>query len=79
MICGCPVIVSHAAPMPEVCGDAALYCDPDRPDTVAANIRLLMTDDVLRAKLIARGSERVRQFSWERSASKVLEIAEQQA
>jgi glycosyltransferase involved in cell wall biosynthesis len=79
MICGCPVIVSHAAPMPEVCGDAALYCDPDRPDTVAANIRLLMADDVLRAKLIARGSERVRQFSWERSASKVLEIAEQQA
>jgi len=79
MACGCPVIASRAASMPEVCEDAALYCDPDRPETVATNIRLLMTDQALRAKLIARGSERVRLFSWHRSASKLLETAERQA
>jgi glycosyltransferase involved in cell wall biosynthesis len=79
MACGCPVIASRAASMPEICGDAALYCDPDRPDTVAANIRLVMTDPALRIKLIASGAERARLFSWERSASKLLEIAQRQA
>ena len=79
MACDCPVIASRAASMPEVCGDAALYCDPDRPDTVAATIRLLMTDPALRIKLIASGAERVRLFSWEGSASKLLEIAQRKA
>src|SRR6187397_1707069 len=31
MACGCPVIVSRAASLPEVCGDAAIYCDPTNP------------------------------------------------
>ena len=79
MACDCPVIASRAASMPEVCGDAALYCDPDRPDTVAANIRLLMTDPALRTKLITSGTERARLFSWERSASKLLEIVQRKA
>jgi glycosyltransferase involved in cell wall biosynthesis len=79
MACDCPVIASRAASMPEVCGDAALYCDPDRPDTVAANIRLLMTDPALRTKLITSGTERARLFSWEGSASKLLEIAQRKA
>lgn len=75
MVCGCPVITSHATSMPEVCGDAALYCDPDRPDTIATSIRLLITDPALRIKLIASGTERARLFSWEDSARKLLEIA----
>ena len=79
MACGCPVIASRSASMPEVCGDAALYCDPDRPDTVAASIRLVMTDPDLRTKLITRGIQRAQLFSWESSAKKLLEIAERQA
>ncbi|MEO0855017.1 MAG: glycosyltransferase family 1 protein, partial [Cyanobacteria bacterium J06648_11] len=35
MSCGCPVIVSQAASLPEVCGDAALYCDPHDPGDIA--------------------------------------------
>jgi glycosyltransferase involved in cell wall biosynthesis len=79
MACGCPVIASRAASMPEVCADAVLYCDPDRPETVAANIRLLMTDQALRVRLIAKGNDRARLFSWKRSAGTLLEIAERQA
>jgi hypothetical protein len=63
--------------MPEVCGDAALYCDPDCSDTVAINIRSVMIDPQLRSKLIARGIERARLFSWEHSAMKLLDLAEQ--
>jgi glycosyltransferase involved in cell wall biosynthesis len=79
MVCGCPVIASHAASMPEICGDAALLCDPDRPDAFAANIQSLMTDPALRLELIARGTERARLFSWERSASQLLQTALLQA
>lgn len=78
MVCGCPVIASHAASMPEICGDAALYCDPNRPDTIAAGIEQLMNDPALRIKMIATGTERARLFSWERSATQLLEIAQQQ-
>ena len=28
MAVGCPVLVSNLASLPEVCGDAALYCNP---------------------------------------------------
>ncbi|MBS0221084.1 MAG: glycosyltransferase family 4 protein [Proteobacteria bacterium] len=79
MACGCPVIASRAASMPEVCGDATLYCDPDKPDTVIAGIRLMMTDPALRTRLIENGIKQARLFSWERSASKLLEVAEAQA
>lgn len=79
MVCGCPVIASHAASMPEICGEAALYCDPERPETVAASIERVMTDSTLRLKLIASGTERARLFSWERSASQLLEIAQRLA
>jgi glycosyltransferase involved in cell wall biosynthesis len=65
--------------MPEVCGDAALYCDPDCPDTIAAHIRRLMADPAQRAELIARGATRAGLFSWESSARKLFEIARSQA
>jgi glycosyltransferase involved in cell wall biosynthesis len=29
--CGCPVFASNRAPMPEICGDGAVYFDPMRP------------------------------------------------
>jgi len=79
MACGCPVVTSRAASMPEVCGDAALYCDPDRPETVEGNIRLVVADATLRTKLIASGLERARLFSWEASARKLLDLACQEA
>ncbi|HBN05265.1 MAG TPA: glycosyltransferase family 1 protein, partial [Bacteroidales bacterium] len=32
---GCPVITSNTTSMPEVGGDAALYCDPYLPQSIA--------------------------------------------
>lgn len=75
MACMCPVITARTASMPEVCGDAALYCDPDSPETLAAHIRRLMTTPALRNDLIARGAERVRHYSWEGSGRKLLDLA----
>ena len=41
MAAGCPVIASSAASIPEICGDAALYCDPHSSEDIAGKIRLL--------------------------------------
>lgn len=76
MACGCPVIVSNAASLPEVCGDAALYCNPYSPDDIAAKICLLMADSGLREELRQKGLERAKQFSWEKCARETFAIIE---
>ena len=74
MACGCPVITSNAASLPEVCGDAALYCDPYSPEDIAAKIALLMSDEALRDSLHKKGLARARQFTWEQTARQTLEV-----
>lgn len=68
MMCGCPVVVSHAASLPEVCGDAAVYCDPNDPADIARGIAVVMGNEALRNSMKSRGYQRARGFTWERSA-----------
>ena len=68
MACGCPVIASNASSLPEVCGDAVLYCDPNNPMDLATKISLLMNDNILRDEMRRKGFERARQFTWEKCA-----------
>ncbi|MBC7957643.1 MAG: glycosyltransferase family 4 protein [Cytophagales bacterium] len=68
MTCACPVIVSQCASMPEVCGDAALYCDPHAPASLAAQLRRVLGSEQLRAELKAAGAARAAEFTWARAA-----------
>jgi glycosyltransferase involved in cell wall biosynthesis len=74
MMCGCPVIVSRAAALPEVCGEAALYCDPRDPEDLAKSIRMLIQDPCRRDQLRRLGLERAQGFTWERASAMLLEI-----
>jgi glycosyltransferase involved in cell wall biosynthesis len=74
MHCGCPVIVSDRASLPEVCGQAALYCNPDDPLDIAAKLRRVLTSQLLQEELREAGRARVRQFSWGRAASQLEEL-----
>jgi glycosyltransferase involved in cell wall biosynthesis len=69
MCCACPVIVSDTSSLPEVCGDAALYCDPRDPASLAAQLRRLLESPALRAEMREAGACRAAQFSWERAAA----------
>ncbi|MBY0579575.1 MAG: glycosyltransferase family 4 protein [Burkholderiales bacterium] len=64
MAAGCPVISSNVASLPEICGDAALYCDPYSTADIAGKIGLLMRDGSLRDELRVKGEARARQFTW---------------
>lgn len=74
MYCGCPVIASCEASLPEVCGDAALYCDAHDAADIAAKIAALMGDVELRRTLRAQGRAHARQYRWEASASRLLRV-----
>jgi glycosyltransferase involved in cell wall biosynthesis len=77
MACGCPVIAAHTSSLPEVCGDACLYCDPDSPEDVARQIHALMADDARREGLGLRGADRSRMFGWERCARETLAVLDE--
>lgn len=74
MACGTPVVTSKVAAMPEVAGDAALFVDPTRPDDIGAAIARILFDPAYRQALARRGVERAREFSWEKTARRVLQI-----
>jgi glycosyltransferase involved in cell wall biosynthesis len=74
MACGTPVIVSNAASLPEVGGDAVLTVDPDDIDGLAAAMHRMLTDPALAAGLRARGLARAATFSWERTARETVRV-----
>jgi len=74
MASGAPVVTSNVSSLPEVVGDAALLVDPYDPESIADGIRQVLTDDDLRETLRARGFERVRAYSWQRSIEQVHRI-----
>jgi len=74
LACGCPVITSDRASLPEVAGEAAIYVDPDDADSIANGIRRLVNDRELAADLRARGLEQARKFSWKHCAETTLGV-----
>ena len=67
-LAGTPVAASTVTSLPKQVGDAGLLFDPDDTAAMAEAVRRLWTDSALRVELAKRGSERVRQFTWERTA-----------
>ena len=68
MTVGLPVVAARAGSIPEVAGDAALLVEPTDETQLADAITQLLTDDATRRELIARGRDRVREYSWEDTA-----------
>ncbi len=72
MACGTPVVCSDSSSLPEVVGEAALTVAPSSVDELAAALRRVLDDAVLRATLREAGLARARLFSWERAARETL-------
>lgn len=68
MACGCPVIVSREASLPEICGDAALYCDARDPCDLAARIEEMVCSESLRRELKTKGLAQAARYSWRRAS-----------
>ena len=67
-----PLVVSGVSALPEIADDAALYFDPNSPESIAGRIVEALQDKSLQKKLIARGVERSKDFDWEKTAVNTL-------
>ena len=68
MTLGIPFVAASRGALPEVAGDAGLLVDPEDADAMAGAIERMIDDDALAADCAAKGIERAKRFSWERSA-----------
>lgn len=74
MACGCPVVVSNAGALPEVCGDAAVYVDPNDSESIVHGIQSALSSESVRKDLIERGLRRAKHFTWEKTARETLKV-----
>jgi len=77
MACGCPIIASNRASIPEIVGNAGILIDPEKPEIIASAIADVLTNNNLQTKLIRAGLEQVTHFSWETTIHKTIEVYEQ--
>ncbi|MCT0229480.1 glycosyltransferase family 4 protein [Synechococcus sp. CS-1324] len=73
MQCGTAVVASHSSSIPEVVGDAASLFDPTSLEDLVESMRTLLDSASLREQLISKGHQRVKQFSWSRTAAQTME------
>lgn len=69
MASGVPVIVANRSCLPEVCGDAAQYVDPDDLVQFSAAIQESLENPQQRAEFVRRGLKRAAGYTWERCIS----------
>ncbi len=77
MVSGTPVVCSNVSSLPEIVGDAALLVDPLDADKTAEAVYKLLKDENLRNKMIRRGFENIKRFSWEKCARETLKVLEE--
>jgi glycosyltransferase involved in cell wall biosynthesis len=72
MRCGCPVVVSDRASLPEVAGEGAFVVDPLNVDQIADTVFNVLASKQLRQGMVDEGLEHAGRFSWKRTAAETL-------
>lgn len=74
---GVPVIASNAPAIPEVCGDAAKYFEPENAKDLHDAILSLLNDSAERKRLAKKGELVASSFSWEKTAEETMRVFEE--
>jgi glycosyltransferase involved in cell wall biosynthesis len=74
MACGCPVISSNAASLPEVCDDTALLFSPTQLEALVEAMRRIAEEPGLKEKLRIAGVTRAGRYTWKATAEKTLPV-----
>ncbi|WP_420316802.1 glycosyltransferase family 4 protein [Ekhidna sp.] len=72
MSLGCPVLCSNSSSIPEICGEAAIYCDPNSVTDMSQKLIEILSNSEMRERLIMKGYEKVDEYSWDDFNEKVL-------
>ena len=74
MAAGTCVVASNQASLPECLGEAAVLADPFDTEAVAGILSRLLQDEGLRMDYVKKGLQRVKRYSWQKSAAKTLAV-----
>jgi glycosyltransferase involved in cell wall biosynthesis len=77
MQAGIPAIVAHNTAMPEICGEAALYVDANDVNSIYEGLREIYVNETHKAQLVEAGFLQCTQYTWERTATLLWDIAMQ--
>ncbi|MBI4239844.1 glycosyltransferase family 4 protein [Candidatus Uhrbacteria bacterium] len=72
--CHIPVASSRSGSLPEIAGDSALFFDPLDPVSMSEVVYTCIHDASARQRLIAKGQENCRRFSWKQCAEDTFRI-----
>jgi glycosyltransferase involved in cell wall biosynthesis len=77
MAAGVPVVCADIPVFREVAGDAAIFADPHSTAALAGAMSELLESEARRDSHRRRGTERVKEFTWPRAATRLLDLFEQ--
>lgn len=69
--CGTPVVTGNTSCLPEIAGDSAILVDPTDIQSIADGIKLARAQ---KNDLQAKGFDRIKNFTWEKTASQTYTI-----
>jgi len=73
MACGCPIVASRIPATVEVAGDCPVYFDPREVEDLVLALDKVLSEGRDSPRSLA-GLERVKNFSWQRTAEQTLEV-----
>lgn len=73
MACGAPVVAADIPVFREIATDSALYFDPYDEEALAYKM-IQVLDENMRHRLVERGLKRVKEFSWDSAACKLVDV-----
>jgi glycosyltransferase involved in cell wall biosynthesis len=74
MSCGTVAVASNISSIPEVVGDAGILFNPKAIGDLADIILFLLDNPAERDRLIAKGFQRAKDFSWDKTTAKTIEV-----
>lgn len=70
--CGCPVVSSSRASLPEVLEKSVIYFNPENEDEIIYAITKVLENSDTADELTERGLRNVKRFSWQKSATDLI-------
>lgn len=72
--CNCPAIISNISSLPEVGGNAVEYFNPNSKKSIYSAVKKVVGDANLKKEMITNGKDRLKLFSWQIAAKKIIAI-----
>lgn len=76
MACDCPVIVPRVSSLPEVAGDAGIYFDLNKPESLVGVLNELLNNQLFREQTVEKGRLQISLFSWEKTCDGCVKVYE---